>query len=138
MASRGTAPFPVIFWMVLTLSGLTSCASTPSRQFQQQVGSRLAFKELLQNIEAYKGRKVILGGHILETKNEPQATLITLLQAPLDSQNKPRSRDLSEGRFLLRIQEFIDPEIYSRGRELTVGGTVSGVLERPLGNRAYP
>ncbi|MDY6837888.1 MAG: Slp family lipoprotein [Thermodesulfobacteriota bacterium] len=119
------------------LSGLTGCASTPSKKFQRQVGPAVPFKELLQDGEAFKGRKVILGGHILETKNEPQATLITLLQAPLDSRNKPRSRDLSEGRFLVRVQGFLDPEIYNKGRKLTVGGTVSEVLEQPLGNRVY-
>jgi len=131
-------PFLAISLLLgLALSGLAGCASTPSKKFQRQVGPAFPFKELLQDGEAYKGRKVILGGHILETKNEPQATLITLLQAPLDSRNKPRSRDLSEGRFLVRVQGFLDPEIYNKGRKLTVGGTVSEVLEQPLGNRLY-
>ncbi|MDY6987386.1 MAG: Slp family lipoprotein [Thermodesulfobacteriota bacterium] len=128
----------ISFLLLLAISGLTGCASTPSRQFQHQAGPPIPFQELLEKGDAYRGRKVILGGHILETENEPQATIITLLQAPLDSRNKPRARDLSEGRFLVRVQEFLDPEIYSRGRELTVGGMVSGVLEQPLGNRVYP
>jgi outer membrane lipoprotein len=123
--------------LFLALAALTSCASIPSREFQQEVGPPIAFQELLENGEAYKGRKVILGGHILETKNEPQAALISVLQAPLDSRNMPKAQDLSEGRFLVRVQEFMDPEIYSKGRKLTVGGTVSEVLEQPLGNRLY-
>jgi len=134
-----TIPIPSLSLLLfLTLMILGGCASTPSGEFQKQVGPPIPFKELLQKGEAYRGRKVILGGHILETENEPQATLITLLQAPLDSRNQPRARDLSEGRFLVRVQEFMDPEIYSKGRKLTVGGMVSGVLEQPLGNRVYP
>jgi len=133
-----TISAPGLFLLsLLTLTIAGGCASTPSKEFQQQVGPPIPFKELVEKGEAYKGRKVIVGGHILETKNESQATLITVLQAPLDSQNKPRSRDLSEGRFLVRVQEFLDPEIYSKNRKLTVGGTVSGVLEQPLGNRVY-
>jgi len=114
---------------------MTGCASVPSRQFQQQVGPPIPFQELLEEREIHKGEMVILGGYILETVNEPHGSLLTILQAPLDSRNKPKSQDLSEGRFLLRTEKFLDPEIYTKGRKLTVGGKVSEVLPQPLGNR---
>ena len=123
---------------LLAYACMTRSASVPSRQFQQQVGPPVPFLELLEKGEAHKGERVILGGYILETVNEQHASLLTMLQAPLDSRNRPKSQDLSEGRFLIRTEEFLDPEIYSKGRKLTVGGKVYEVRSQPLGNRSYP
>ncbi|NVM21380.1 MAG: Slp family lipoprotein [Desulfobacterales bacterium] len=123
--------------LLLTYGGLAGCAPALSRQFRQQVGPPVPFQELLKETEALKCERVVLGGYILETVNEPSGSLLTILQAPLDSKNEPKSQDLSEGRFLVRTEKFLDPEIYSKGRKLTVGGKVSGVLPQPLGNRLY-
>ena len=37
----------------------------------------------------------------------------------------------------MQTVNFLDPEIYSKGRKLTVGGKVVGVRPQPLGNRLY-
>jgi outer membrane lipoprotein len=121
----------------LLLGSLTGCAPALSRQFREQVRLPVSFKALLEKGEAHEGHRVILGGYVVETVNEPDGSLLTVLQAPLNSRNKPKSLDLSEGRFLVRTKEFLDPEIYCKGRKLTVGGKVSGVRSQPLGNRLY-
>jgi len=123
--------------LLFACSGLPNCAPALSSQFRQQVGPPVPFQELLDEIETHQGERVIWGGYILETVNEPNGSLLTMLQAPLDAQNKPRSRDLSEGRFLIQTENFLDPEIYSKGRKVTVGGKVAGVRPQPLGNRLY-
>ena len=61
--------------------------------------------------------------------------LCSLLQ--LDFQNRPHSRDKSRGRFLIRADKFMDPEIYKKDRKLTVGGRVAGDSEQPLGDHMY-
>lgn len=127
----------LLLLLSLAYACMTGCASVPSRQFQQQVGPPIPFQELLEERETHKGEMVILGGYILETVNEPHGSLLTILQAPLDFRNKPKSQDLSGGRFLLRTEKFLDPEIYTKGCKLTVGGKVSEVLPQPLGNRLY-
>lgn len=116
---------------------LTGCATVPSRQFRAEA-IPTPFKALLKDTEAYKGQRVILGGYIIETINEPNRTLLVIVQAPLDFQNRPRSQDLSEGRFLVQTRDFLDPEVFSKDRKLTVGGTVQGTLSRQLGNTSYP
>lgn len=128
---------PCFLLLWLSFGGLIGCAPALSRQFREQARLSLPFKALLEQGEAHEGRMVILGGYILETVNEPDGSLLTVLQAPLDSRNKPKSRDLSEGRFLVQTEKFLDPEIYSKGRKLTVGGKASGVRSQPLGNRLY-
>ena len=127
----------LLFFLVLLVPELyTGCASIPSRQFRQQLGPPIPFQELVDG-DAHRDERVILGGYILKTVNESDGTRLTLLQAPLDSRNKPKSQDLSQGRFVLRTEKFLDPAIYKKDRKLTVGGKVWGSSPQPLGNRTY-
>jgi outer membrane lipoprotein len=128
----------LILWpLVLLVQGVyAGCASIPSREFRQQLGPPVPFQELLEG-DAHRDERVVLGGYILETVNEPDGTRLTLLQAPLDSRNKPKSQDLSQGRFVVETQEFLDPAIYTKNRRITVGGKVWGASPQPLGNRTY-
>jgi outer membrane lipoprotein len=127
----------LVFVLWFPYLGLTGCAPAISRQFREQVRAPVTFKKLLREPEVHKGQKVILGGYILETVNEPESSLLTILQAPLDHQNKPKSQDLSEGRFLVQTEKFLDPEIYNKNRKITVGGNVLEGRLQPLGNRSY-
>ncbi len=45
--------------------------------------------------------------------------------------------DSTNGRFLVRTPEFLDPAIYAPGRRLTVLGTVAGRSERRVGDLPY-
>ena len=127
----------LLFFLLPGYSSLTACAPAISKQFREQVTPPVSFSELLSDPNTYEGRKVILGGYILEVKNESDASLLTILQAPLDFQNRPHSRDKSRGRFLVRTDKFMDPEIYKKDRKLTVGGRVAGDSEQPLGDHMY-
>ena len=126
-----------VFLLSLACVGLTGCAPAISRQFREQVRVPITFRTLLQEPEAHVGQKIILGGYILETVNQPESSVLTILQAPLDNQNKPKSQDLSEGRFLVQTEKFLDPEIYNKNRKITVGGNVLGGRSQPLGDRSY-
>lgn len=113
---------------------LTACAPKFSKY---KAGAPVPFEELLESPDVYKGRMVILGGYILDVVNEPESSSIKVVQAPLGSQKKPKSKDLSKGRFIVRTDKFLDPEVYTRGRMLTTVGRVSGGQEQPLGDRSY-
>jgi outer membrane lipoprotein len=117
---------------------LSACGPAISEQFREKAVPPVRFSELLDDPNAYEGRNVILGGYIVEVKNEPNGSLLTILQAPLDFQNRPHSRDKSEGRFLARSDKFMDPEIYKKDRKLTVGGRITGVSAQALGDHMYP
>jgi outer membrane lipoprotein len=136
---RGTCAYRLclacLAWLFLV--SLSGCTHTFSKEFRQQVSAPIPFQELLEQAEVYKGERVILGGYVLEVSNERDGTFLKILQAPLDSQEKPKSRDLSEGRFLVRTQKFLDPEIYSQDRGVSIGGKVAGVQTQPLGKGTY-
>lgn len=86
------------------------------------------FPALLENPQKYMGMTVILGGYILQTKNFEKETRITVLQTPLDFQEKPKDTDASQGRFMFVYDGFLDPEIYAKDRIITVGGVVVGEI----------
>jgi outer membrane lipoprotein len=121
----------------LVAACLNGCATVPSRSLREEA-TAVAFKALQKNTHEFKGKRVILGGYIIETLNEPERTLLVILQAPLDFQNRPQSQDLSEGRFLIETKDFLDPLVFSKDRRITVGGTVQGTVPRQLGNTTYP
>jgi outer membrane lipoprotein len=91
-----------------------------------------------QNPEAYVGKRVMLGGHILEVRNLPQSTYVTVLQTPLGFQDRPQPKEQSQGRFVVVYDGFLDPAIYEQGRLLTVAGTVQGRETVKVDGYSYP
>ena len=125
------------FILLLAAVGLVSCAPVISKQLQDEAGTPVPFEELLSQPDAYVGRMMILGGYIVEAVNEPDGSLLTVLQVPLGFGKEPKSQDLSTGRFLVKTDQFLDPELYDKGRKVTVGGRLSGIQRRPLGKIVY-
>ena len=93
----------------------------------------LPFKTLVAQADQYRGRTVILGGYILETRNLESETIINVLQVPLRIGEEPDFKDRSEGRFLVYQQGFLDPEIYAKDRVITVAGEVIGSDSEEIG-----
>ncbi len=124
----------------LFLLGVSGCASYPiGKQFRAQASATkdVSFRAICENPGAYQGRMVIWGGRILTTVNETNGDFVTILQAPLDARERPGSTKLSQGRFIVRSSEFLDPEVYRPGAKITVAGVLSGTEAQKVGNRSY-
>jgi Starvation-inducible outer membrane lipoprotein len=59
------------------------------------------------------------------------------MQTELDFQKRPRNVDRSSGRFMVRYEGFLDPYIYSKGREITLIGVIIGKEEQEIGEIRY-
>ncbi|MGH8114153.1 MAG: Slp family lipoprotein [Rhodanobacteraceae bacterium] len=78
------------------------------------------------------------GGEIIETKPREQQTCFFVLAQPLDSQARPeRGNEASLGRFVACRQGFYDPEVFRKGREITVTGTLDGTMQHKIGEFDY-
>jgi len=108
--------------MALILSAV-SCAVI-SRDVRYVALQDVPFGLIAREPEKFKGQTVILGGYILEAENTEGQTVLQVLQAPLDFSQRPVSRDSSEGRMSIYHNGYLDPEIYEKGREITVAGVV--------------
>ena len=115
-----------ILWVMAFLFNLNSCAQAISKEVREQVDPAATFKAVLHDPDSYKGKTVLWGGKIIQTRNTQGTTWIELLQQPLARNDRPISGSASEGRFLIRHEGFLDPAVYGRGRGLTLVGQVRG------------
>jgi outer membrane lipoprotein len=113
------------------------CASGVSQQAKSQITYQGSFSELQKTPDEYRGETVMLGGKVLRTDAAQSASEIAVLQMPLDTSNKPKDTDESEGRFLIRSNQFLDPAIYEQGRPITVVGRLAGKQARSIGGFEY-
>jgi outer membrane lipoprotein len=115
-----------------TALGLAACATVPqplNGQFQQVAPA---------NAAAANGTHVRWGGRIVATEPGPQETCIYALARPLDSSARPSMRGDSMGRFVACHSGFYDPEVFAKGREVTITGTLDGTITRKVGEYDYP
>jgi outer membrane lipoprotein len=125
------------FLTMVAMLLLVGCAHVISKQALKEVDKNATFAQVAKAPDAYKGKTVLFGGDIIETKNLSDKTLITVLQRPLGTRDRPAAGDVSEGRFIIQAPGFLDPAIYSPGRQMTVAGKVVGKEVRPLGEIQY-
>lgn len=133
MIAKRTAFLLAIFLMALG----TGCATGISKQARSQVTYSGSFLALQKDLRGSVGQVVMLGGKIMETKSSPTSSEITVLQFPLGTSDRPNDGDASDGRFLLRSGQFLDPAIYRNGALLTTVGKITGSEVRPIGGFDY-
>ena len=123
--------------LLLVLGGFLGGCAVMSSQTMAEAEPAVPFPRLAARVHHYEGRVVVVGGYVLEVRNQGQSTLLVVLQAPLDSGQEPLSADLSEGRFMVVHEQFLDPEVFRKGRKVTVGGVVQGLTQELIGDQPY-
>ena len=118
------------FWALwgIILSG----CSVISPDIAQEALPDPDFAELIRHVDRYRGETVVLGGYVLSVENFKDHTRIIAIEAPLGAGQRPKSKDLSRGRLHLLHDGFIDPEVYTRDRQITVGGRILESIGQPL------
>ena len=116
---------------------LAGCASVIPEAHRLGAERDPDFAEILARPDAAVGRRVILGGRILETRPLGPETEIEVLQHPLSVDDAPRDRAAAGGRFLILHPGFLDPAVYTPGRRVTVAGNLVAPRERRLGDQPY-
>jgi outer membrane lipoprotein len=116
---------------------IASC-SVISPQIRDESIGQVNYKTLMKQVDNYKGKTVILGGYILETQNLADKSIVKVLQVPLGLGENPKSKDMSEGRFIILQKGFLDPEIYKKDRKITVAGTIAGIVSEKVNHFAQP
>ena len=83
------------------------------------------------------GERVRWGGEIIRVDPGADATCFEVLSRDLDSGARPLARDASNGRFMACRAGFYDPEVFVRGRDLTIVGNVTGTEKGRVGEFDY-
>jgi len=77
------------------------------------------------------------GGVILDTRPKKDFTCFEILSRQLGASMRPRDTDQAQGRFIACKPGFYDPEVFEKGREVTVTGKVMHMDKRKVGEYEY-
>ncbi len=121
-----------LLFAVLLLAG---CSSTP----EALKGSYAPLQPSQASVQDL-GKEVRWGGVILDARPDARQTCFEVLSRSLDKSFRPRDEDLTQGRFIACRDGFLDPEVFAKGREITLTGAVVAIDERQVGefNYRYP
>ena len=77
------------------------------------------------------------GGAILETRPENNYTCFEILSKQLQTSMRPENSDQAGGRFIGCKPGFYDPEVFKKGREVTLTGKIIHMDIRKVGEYDY-
>ncbi|MBE9502972.1 MAG: Slp family lipoprotein [Proteobacteria bacterium] len=123
--------------MIFIVISFSSCAHVISGELLERTDRTISTRSLFEDPNLWKGKIVILGGNIVGSLNRSEGTYIEVVQKELSGTGKPKFTDISDGRFLILYDGYLDTAIYSKGRLVTVAGEVMGSKVRSLGEIDY-
>lgn len=124
----------LVFFSLVSL--LASCASTPDLD-TTQVDQSLTPQSIVAEPELNRGKTVLWGGTILDTRNMKDSTQIEVLAYPLNTYQRPLLESKPQGRFIIQHQGYLEPSTYAQGRVLSVVGKVSSNQSGHIGESVY-
>lgn len=119
----------ILLGLLLLLSG---CAHVLSKEALQAVDPAVEYAQVKADPEGWRGSTLVLGGRIIEVKIDRGGSTLEVLRYNLDRYGQPTAVDEAGGRFLVRSDRFLDPELYEAGRLVALTGTAEGSETRPL------
>jgi outer membrane lipoprotein len=114
-----------------------ACATPPPDPIHDPPPENISLGEASRNLSIYIGRTVRWGGTVAAVENRPTETWLEVVARPLDNNGRPRTGDESLGRFMARVEGFLDPAVYAAGRQVTVAGTIEKTFSRRVGEYPY-
>lgn len=123
----------IIFLFIISFFILSCGPKIIPKEMEERIDKKLSFREVKKDPEAYTGKRILVGGEIIETRNLKDNTEIEILQKPLGPDRAPLTVDESDGRFILIHPSFLDPTVFRSGRRITAVGLVKGGRSQMLG-----
>jgi outer membrane lipoprotein len=123
--------------VLVVLLLLASCSPPFSRELLDRVDRTVTYADFRKEPDRFAGRFLMFGGIIVDARNMKEGTQLEILQQTLDSGGQPEEGDETGGRFLIVTQQYLDTDVFHRGRAVTVVGEGAGQEVRPLGQIQY-
>lgn len=116
---------------------LGGCAGVVPEAIRTVAPGNVQIAQVREQPRQFRDSVVRWGGNIVSTRNERDHTVLEIVGRDLDDAGRPREADRSLGRFLAKVQGFLDPAIYKPERAVTVRGRIEGVVEQSIGEFRY-
>jgi len=110
---------------------LTGCSNIP-KQITTAPLNDLQLSKVRDQVENFQNQQVRWGGEVVSVENNNDVSLVQIVQYPLNNYGKPVTTKSSEGRFIAKTDEFIDPVVFKEGTLLTFTGIVDGETVRKI------
>jgi outer membrane lipoprotein len=123
-------PFAVLFALALLIGGCFGPPAPLAGTFAPIAVRQAQESNLI-------GQRVRWGGTIVAVTPGKHDTCLEVLSRPLQRDGRPRYTDASDGRFIACATGFYDPEVYAKGRDVTVVGTLQEPETHKIGNHEY-
>lgn len=101
---------------------LSACSSQVPMVISQEIKGSPTIAKIQEKSKAYLSQPVRWGGVIINTKNKQDTSRLTIVAYPLNNNGKPQITKNSVGRFIASINSFLEPQVYSRNRIITLTG----------------
>ncbi len=122
---------------IIVLLSLGGCATQTPTAISQGPQVPVLLAEVRSAPQRFEGAEVRWGGVIARISNQAVHTEVEVVSRQLNSNGRPKVESTSDGRFIARFQGFIDPLVFSPGRQLTVAGILSGTIAGKIGEFEY-
>jgi|SRR5690554_5723568 len=116
---------------------VSACASRYPQTIRTDATDLVEFTQAQRQADVHEGRQARWGGVIADVRNSEDGTRIEVVNFRLNNFGRPRASDESQGRFVVYVNDFIDPEIYQRGRMVTALGQFQGLEQGQIGDFRY-
>ena len=123
--------------LLMIFGFISGCASNLPLEITKPIEGSPQISEVLQNSEAHKSEQVRWGGSIASIENKKDETWVEVVSRELKRSGRPKSSDETTGRFLVKVSQFLDPEIYKKGRLITVYGELAASQDGKIGEQPY-
>lgn len=124
------------FILVIFLT-FVGCAHPISEKTRATLDPSVSVSGLFESPDAYIGKKVMLGGNIVQTRNAQDQSEIEVVQKSLDSYGNLDTGDATLGRFIFRHRGYLESEVYTKGRDVIGAGVIVGSQSGKIGDRDY-
>jgi outer membrane lipoprotein len=129
--------YKIYFAELLIVFFLQGCAHPISQEIRDGLDPVIKFESLVENPKSFIGKHVLFGGVIVVTRNIKDGTEVEMVHKNLDSYGNIVTGDYSGGRFLFLNKRYLEPKIYSPGRNLIGVGKVTGEKLGKVGDFPY-
>jgi outer membrane lipoprotein len=116
---------------------LAACAHPGPPFLREPMPENPALAQVIADVGAFQDRRVRWGGNVVSVENRAEGTAVEIVERRLDKRGRPAATNTSAGRFVATTTGFLDPMIYTQGREVTIAGTIAGEEPRKIGEFEY-
>ncbi len=123
--------------MLGAIALLGGCASYPDLVSVPENTTLAEYSSASADDAKLVGQQARWSGVITDIKNEADKTRVDALYYPAKSNGRPDLKDVPVGRFRVYVNGFLDPEVFEKGKPVTVLGEIKSSESQKIDEYEY-